>query len=457
MLRRGFVIIAVMLLLVATVVSVWALWRSQPLTLVPAPQLQSETLLNPVLASASQPGVSQRQQALLERLTRRLQENSADYEALLLQALLYMQCDRFDDALELLRQLTQLAPKFQLAHLVYGDLLLARFEPIDSLGGSQVLAALQPQADNQQIEALRLEAQARIKGYLSLLDGQKIPAAFIALDSSIAYALLVDKANNRLYVYKNAGVGLPPQLVDDYYVVLGRAAGNKYKVGDLKTPSGVYYVTREIADVELPTMYGTGAFPVDYPNEFDLHLQKTGYGIWLHGTDKSLYSRPPRDTEGCVALTNSEFLRIGRYVVPGKTPVVISAEVEWLSGRQWLEQNIELQASLERWRASWEEVALEKYFNSYADDFWADDYNLKKWKAYKARVLGQKKSQNIRLRNLTLLKYPRQGSEGRTMVEATFLQEYRSNNYNGDMLKKLYMVKDRQGWKILYEGAAKKT
>ena len=454
MLKRGFVIIAVILLLVATVVSVWALWRSQPLTLVPAPQLQSEASLKPALQPAPQPGLSQRQQALLARLDRRLQENNADYEALLLQALLYMQLDRFDDALELLRQLTQLAPKFQLAHLVYGDLLLARFEPIDSLGGSQVLAALQPLADNQQIKALRLEAQARIKGYLSLLDGQKIPAAFIALDSSIAYAFLVDKANNRLYIYQNAGVGLPPRLVDDYYVVLGREPGNKYKTGDLKTPSGVYYVTREIADVELPTMYGTGAFPVDYPNEFDLHLQKTGYGIWLHGTDKSLYSRPPRDTEGCVALTNTEFLRIGRYVVPGKTPVVISSEVEWLSGRQWLEQNIELQASLERWRASWEDVALNKYFNNYADDFWADDYNLKKWKAYKARVLGQKKSQNIRLRNLTLLKYPLQGSEGRTMVEATFLQEYRSNNYNGNMRKKLYMVKDGQGWKILYEGAA---
>lgn len=452
MIKRGLVIIAAILLLIATVVSVWALWRNQPLSPVPAPTMQSESIPQP---AALQPKLSQRQEALLERLSSRLQENSEDYEALLLQALLYMQLDQFDNALELLRQLTQLAPKFQLAHLVYGDLLLARFAPIDSLGGSQVLAVLQPQVDNQQIEALRLEAQARINGYLSLLDGQKIPAAFIALDSSIPYALLVDKANNRLYVYRNAGVGLPPQLVDDYYVVLGREPGNKRKTGDLKTPSGVYYVTRQIRDEDLPTMYGTGAFPVDYPNKFDSHLQKTGYGIWLHGTDKSLYSRPPRDTEGCVALTNAEFLRIGRYIIRGKTPVVISAEVEWISGRQWLEQNIELHASLERWRASWEDLALESYFNSYADDFWADNYNLKQWKAYKTRVLSRKKSQDIRLGDLTLLKYPLQGSEGRTMIEATFSQTYRSNNYNGDMRKKLYMVKDNQNWKILYEGAAK--
>jgi murein L,D-transpeptidase YafK len=456
MLRRGFVIIAVILLLIITVVSVWALWRSQPVSVAPAPQVESE-LIRPEMQTGLQVKLLPRQQALFDRLSRRLQENTQDYEALLLQALLFMQLDRIDDALELLRQLTLMAPKFQLAHLVYGDLLLARFEQIDALGGSQVLAALEPLAEGQQLENLRREAQARIKGYLSLLDGQKIPAAFLALDASIGYALLVDKANNRLYVFENAGVGLPPRLVDDYYVVLGREPGNKYKAGDLKTPSGVYYVTRRIADGDLPIKYGTGAFPVNYPNEFDLHLQKSGHGIWLHGTDKSLYSRPPRDTEGCVALTNTELLRIGRYIEPGKTPVVISAEVEWLSGRQWLEQNIELQATLERWRASWEQVALDKYFNSYADDFWADDYNLAKWKAYKSRVLRQKKSQNISLRDLTLLKYPLQGSEGRTMVVATFFQEYRSNNYNGDMRKKLYMVKEEQRWKILYEGAAEGT
>lgn len=455
MLRRGFVIIAVILLLVATVVSVWALWRSQPLAVAPEVSAVDELIRQPEPQGERQTALSPRQQALLDRLSRRLQENTEDYEARLLQALLFMQLDRMDDALELLRQLTLMAPKFQLAHLVYGDLLLARFEQIDTLGGSRLLAELEPLTGGQQIEDLRREAQARIKGYLTLLDGQKIPAALIALDPAIPYALLVDKANNRLYVYENAGLGLPPRLVDDYYVVVGREPGNKYKSGDLKTPSGVYYVTSRISDEKLPTMYGSGAFPVSYPNEFDLHLQKTGHGIWLHGTDKSLYSRPPRDTEGCVALTNTELLRLGRYIEPGKTPVVISYEVEWLSGRQWLEQNIELQAALEQWRASWEKVSLEKYLNNYADDFWADGYDLAKWKNYKSRVLSYKKNQNISLRDLTLLKYPLQGSEGRVMVVATFFQEYRSNNYNGDMRKTLYMVKEEQRWKILYEGVAK--
>ncbi len=448
MIRRGFVLCVIALLLIATVVSVWALWRNQPPTAALDPAGQGRTLLEADFLGTLLP----RQQALLRRLEQRLTQNPDDHEANLLKALLLFQNDRLDSAITILRDLTKRAPKFQLAHLVYGDLLVARFERLDQLGGTELLATLDTGEDGQEIENLRREARARLRGYLSLLREQKIPAAFIALNPTIKYALLVDKAANRLYVFRNAGTGLPPQLVDDYYVVLGQKEGNKYRKGDLKTPSGVYFVTGHISDDKLPIQYGTGAFPVNYPNAFDRHLAKTGYGIWLHGTDKTLYSRPPRDTEGCVALTNSELLRIGRYIEPGVTPVVISGRVEWISGRQWLDRNIELQSMLESWRSSWEKVDLASYLENYAPDFWSGRYDLTRWKEYKTRVLRWKTHQSIALRGISLFGYPRQGSEGRKMVVATFTQQYRSNNYNGDMQKQLYLVKDDSRWKILYEG-----
>ncbi|WP_020675619.1 L,D-transpeptidase Cds6 family protein [Geopsychrobacter electrodiphilus] len=448
MLRRGFVIFFVFLLLIATVVSVWALWRNQPTADVVNPAVQAQKLLSVEATGALLP----QQQALYQRLQQRLLDNPEDYEATLLQSLLFFQIGRLDDAIAMLRDLTQKAPKFQLAHLVYGDLLVARFEPLQQLGGTKLMAALDSKQGEHQVANLRSEALARLRGYQTLLQGQKIPSAFIALDSTIKYALLVDKSANRLYIYRNVGTGLPPKLVDDYYVVVGQKPGNKYSAGDLKTPSGVYFVTGHISDKDLPIKYGTGAFPVNYPNTFDLHLQKTGHGIWLHGTDKSLYSRPPRDTEGCVALTNEELLRIGRYIEPGVTPVVISGSVTWISGRQWLDQNVELQSMLESWRSSWEHRDLDQYLSSYSRDFWSKDNNLSSWKKYKSRVLRGKRNQNIALRGVSLFGYPQQGSEGRNMVVATFLQKYRSNNYNGDMDKKLYLVKEDRRWKILYEG-----
>jgi murein L,D-transpeptidase YafK len=448
MLRRGFVIIVINLLLIATVVSVWALWRNQPVDVMLDPAGQGKVLLASDVLGTLLP----QQQALYERLQQRLLSNPDDFEAQLLEALLLFQVDRLDEAIDLLRDLTKKAPKFQLAHLVYGDLLVARFEHLEQLGGADLLTDLGFEDSGEQIENLRLEARARLQGYLRLLQGQKIPAAFIALDPSIRYALLVDKSTNRLYVFRNVGTGLPPQLVDDYYVVLGQEIGNKYRKGDLKTPSGVYFVTGHISDDELPIKYGTGAFPVSYPNAYDQHLQKTGHGIWLHGTHKSLYSRPPRDTEGCVALTNEELLRIGRYIEPGITPVVISGEVEWIAGGEWLARNVELQSMLENWRSSWEKVKLSAYLENYASDFWSENYDLASWTTYKSRILRRKTSQNIALRGISLFGYPQQGSEGRDMVVATFLQKYQSNNFSGDMQKKLYLVNEDQGWKILYEG-----
>ena len=38
------------------------------------------------------------------------------------------------------------------------------------------------------------------------------------------------------------------------------------------------------AVLSLGMIGGDGAFPLNYPNEWDRRLNKTGSGIWLHGT-----------------------------------------------------------------------------------------------------------------------------------------------------------------------------
>lgn len=449
MLRRTFITGLIVILIVATVASVSALWNQQSLeekgpsvTFSPFDQqTERQWLLT----------LTQQQKALWERLENRLEVNPEDYEANLLKALLYFQTAQLDAALHELKALTISAPKFQLAHLVLGDLLLARFDQVEKMGSSPIISDLET-SGNERIEQLRKEAKARLEGYLPLIDKARIPRSLISISSSIPYVLVVDKSKNRLYVYENSGTALPPRLIDDYYIVLGKKEGNKIEKGDLKTPSGVYFVTRFIADEELPRKYGTGAFPVNYPNEYDRFMQKTGDGIWLHGTDKQLYSRPPLDSEGCVVLTNDEFTRIGQYVKPGITPVVISEQVEWISPDEWLNRTIELQAELESWRQSWEKADIGAYLDIYSSDFWAKGHNYESWSRYKRRVLANKRSQKIRLSDISLLGYPRQSVDGKEVVVANFHQRYRSNNYNGDMRKRLYMIHENGDWRILYEG-----
>jgi len=442
---KRFTVSALILILLAfTVAKGGALWSNkQP----PQEALDFSLREN---AESWQNSLEPQQRALLSRLDERLQRNGSDYEASLLKALLLFQAGSLDVAVEELQQLTEKAPNFQLAHLVLGDLLLARFDQVGSIGDSSVLTQIGDEKEAR-IEQLRREARARLRGYLSLVKGVEVPLALLSLGQPTEYALVVDKNSNRLYVYRNLGSGLPPELVDDFYIVLGKVTGDKFREGDLKTPNGVYFVTSYLPDEKLPPLYGSGAFPVNYPNELDRRLQKTGNGIWLHGTDKSLYSRPPLDSEGCVVLTNEEFTRIGQYVEIGRTPVIISEQVQWCSTREWLDLNIEVQATLERWRQSWEKADIKSYLSMYAGDFWAKGHDLESWQQYKKRVFSGKTFQKIDLSEVSLLSYP-QVSDRQPMVVANFRQHYRSNNYNGDMRKRLYMVKEQGQWKVLYEG-----
>ncbi len=447
--KRITITALIVILFALTGVKVSALWPLQQAELTPPQRTQFDLSDNKeVLIGENQPAL--RNQALMDLLHDRIQRNPEDYEASLLKGLLLFQLGKLDDAIVELRALTERAPKFQLAHLILGDLLLARFDQLDSIGTAALLGK-RDGVQERRIEQLQSEARARLQGYLSLTSGVRVPRALIQLSGSTKYALVVDKSKNRLYVYHNSGPGLTPELVDDFYIVLGKQPGNKSREGDMKTPSGVYFVTGYLPDEKLPPLYGSGAFPVNYPNEYDRRLQKTGQGIWLHGTDKSLYSRPPLDSEGCVVLTNEEFSRIGQYVEVGRTPVVISESVDWVSSREWLEQNIEVQSVLESWRKNWERTNTEAYLGMYSEHFWAVEYDLKSWSTYKKQVFSGKTFQKIDFSDVSVFTYP-EIDKNQPMVVANFTQHYRSNNFNGDMHKRLYLVKEQDSWKVLYEG-----
>ncbi|PWG73998.1 hypothetical protein DF186_20170, partial [Enterococcus hirae] len=74
---------------------------------------------------------------------------------------------------------------------------------------------------------------------------------------------------------------------------------------------------------------GAAAFPLDYPNAWDRYNERTGYGIWLHGVDHKDPVRPPRDTDGCLALPNEEILRLAERLEPLVTPVIVARKMQW--------------------------------------------------------------------------------------------------------------------------------
>lgn len=380
----------------------------------------------------------------LARLDERLVRYPNDLEARLFKGLLHFKQGHLGEALEQMDDLVRRAPKFHLAHLIRGDLLLAQTQPVTDIGATPLLAG------RTGLDELRQEAEARLGAFLDSLPQDRLPRALLGLGDSVDTAIVVDKEGHRLYVYGRDPNGVP-SLQQDFYVSTGKLAGNKNLRGDLRTPEGVYFVTSHIPANRLPDKYGSGAYPVNYPNELDLRLGKTGYGIWLHGTEGGYYSRPPLDSEGCVVLPNLDLTAVGSRIAPGSTPVIITEQVSWMERSEWEQTRDRLLAEIEAWRSDWESGDVEAYLSHYAKDFWSGKFNLASWSDRKRRVARGKRFQQVELKDLSLFGYPASATD-RPIVVASFHQDYNSNNFSSSMGKRLYLTLEDGDWKVLYEG-----
>ena len=389
--------------------------------------------------------------SLIDDLDKRIHAYPQDYEASLLKVFAYIEAGNIKTASILINDLIRKSPEFKLAHLVKGDLLAMQVKPIQGVGRNDILSSFVKAELQLELSKLRDEVNIRLESYHQKSVQQKIPRSLLLMSESVKVAVLIDKSKNRLYVFQRQSDLLPPKLVKDFYVSTGKLRGNKLIKGDLKTPEGVYFVTSWIPDGRLPDKYGIGAFPVNYPNELDIRLGKTGYGIWLHGTTSDSYSRPPLDSEGCIVLPNIDLNAIKHLVTPGKTPMIIAESIEWVDYATWSNFREDILVSLETWRSDWQSLNVDKYLDHYADNFWSGGHNIRSWRARKKIVLRSKKYQTIKLDDISLFAYP-DSAEQKNIVVARFHQSYQSNNYKSDMTKRMYLSKNKKGWKIIFEG-----
>jgi len=346
---------------------------------------------------------------------------------------------RLDVALQNLDGLIRIKPNFRLAHLIRGDLLLARARPISTMGAV-------PDVPEARIEGLRAEAIARLRAHRDPPPADRVPRYLLQLRDDQKYAVVVDTRRSRLYVYRNDDG--KPRFVADYYVSSGKNGALKVREGDEKTPIGVYHVTESLPRKKLSDFYGSGAFPINYPNEWDRIQGRNGHGIWLHGTPSDTYSRPPRSSNGCVVLANPDLEALARILQVGLTPVIISEEVELLSLDDWASERKAFGKQLEQWRADWESLDTERYLSHYSRKFSAQGQDFEAWSQYKRLVNSGKSWIKVRVSNVSMLRDP--GKEDLVLV--SFDQEYRSSNLSNTVKKRQYWVHEDGNWRIVYEG-----
>ena len=346
---------------------------------------------------------------------------------------------RLDVALQNLDGLILIKPNFRLAHLIRGDLLLARARPISTMGAV-------PNVPEARVEGLRAEALARLRAYRDRPPADRVPRYLLRLRDDQKYAVVVDTRRSRLYVYRNDEG--EPRFVADYYVSSGKNGALKDREGDEKTPIGVYHVTESLPRKKLSDFYGSGAFPINYPNEWDRIQGRNGHGIWLHGTPSDTYSRPPRSSNGCVVLANPDLDALARILQVGLTPVIISEEVELLSLDDWARERKAFGNQLEQWRADWESLDTERYLSHYSKKFSAQGQDFEAWSRHKRLVNSGKSWIKVKVSNISMLRDP--GKEDLVLV--SFDQEYRSSNLSNTVKKRQYWIHEDRRWRIVYEG-----
>ena len=345
------------------------------------------------------------------------------------------------EALAKATQLVKDLPNFQLAQLVYGDLLAARGRPVDAIGDVPDTMA---QAAGSNLRELREESKRRVNALREPPPPGTIPSQFLALSQRSRHAIAVDASKSRLYLFKNTPTGL--NLVSDYYISVGKAGTSKTLEGDQRTPLGVYYITSNLDRKSLKDFYGSGALPINYPNMLDAKRGKTGSGIWLHGTPPSQFSRPPLATDGCVVLANPDLSHLVKTVEVRTTPVVIATQLHWVAPHSVRTEGKPFEDALHAWRNAKTAGDLKQILSFYTPDFNSNGKTLAQWTPTLKAELATVQGRTIQLKDISFLRWT---DTSDTMV-VTFGEV--AEGIRTGLTKRQYWMRQDSQWKIFFEG-----
>ena len=258
---------------------------------------------------------------------------------------------------------------------------------------------------------------------------------------SYSNILACNKNKSTLAMYKK-NKNKKYKLHKKYSAFTGKNKGEKHREGDLKTPIGIYKITKKLSKID--SFYGPLAFVTSYPNTYDKYEDREGHGIWIHG----LPTDQQRDefTKGCIAINNDDLEDLDENIDINKTLLIISS--------QDIKTNISkkklsiLLANLYGWRYAWKYSDIESYLQFYSTKFKRfDGKNYNSFTHYKTRIFRKKEKKKIIFDNINILPYPG-ASE---LYKISFKEYYKSNSFQFTGNKVLIVELKNRQIKILTE------
>ncbi len=141
---------------------------------------------------------------------------------------------------------------------------------------------------------------------------------------------VISKKEFRLYVYEVIPAKKDTVLVAHYPICYAKNAGNKQRVGDMKTPECTMAKPFTISMIQDASSwrhdFKDGRGNVKSYGDWFMRLVTPGHsGIGIHGSTNNEASVPGRDSEGCIRLRDPDIRHLKENYAQVNTKVVIKS------------------------------------------------------------------------------------------------------------------------------------
>ena len=272
--------------------------------------------------------------------------------------------------------------------------------------------------------------------WLKKLEGKDVRYGYY--DNEILLSV-VDKTKKKLEVISYNG-GITKKLFSSS-VIVGKN-GDKLLEGDLKTPVGVYQLTRRFTPNDR--YLGPLAFSLSYPN---LLAKRNGGGIWIHGYPLDGQRTDELKTKGCVAMQNDTLMKFDDVVDHKKTLAFIYEDKRPEASAKDIAVII---SGLLGWKKTWSESDIENYLKFYDKNFERyDGMSLEKFKSMKRAIFSKKEKKRISFSNFLITPYPNLKND--RLFRVSFYEDYVSDTHKFAGQKTLYVKLYNDDMKIFIE------
>lgn len=249
-----------------------------------------------------------------------------------------------------------------------------------------------------------------------------VPAWLVLLPESTPTVFVAETSAAAFHRFDRVATGI--RKVGRDYMSIGVGGIDKRRVGDQRTPLGIYFVTEQLDTTRMHEKYGAMAFPLDYPNAWDRRLGRSGNGIWVHGVDPNGGTRPPLDTDGCIALPNNRLSALEPAFAANVTPVLITATMSWAEQDAITEIRVALKTAVARWAAALRDGDMYAWLDSYDEEFRHWGMSKDEWALFSVEIVARRPISAVKVSDLLLLGDPAE--------EGLYLSRFRLEVREGD-------------------------